>query len=91
MIEQAKKLESLLKQLQKEEKNRATLNEKALNMNVYNATPRRMATVRGNLIESCRHIERLKLQIARAFKGSQFDIEIDERTSNTSGSHEYKI
>lgn len=91
MIEKAKRLETLFKEIQKEAKKRDKLSDKAFGMNHHNSTLRQMEKSRGNLIESNRHIERLKLLIAREFKDSQFDIETDERISNTSGFHEYKL
>ena len=91
MIEKAKELELLFKQVQREIKKREKLSDKAFNMSTQNSTKRQIDNTRGDLIESSRHIERLRKQIARSFNGSFFDVDKDEAISNTSGFHEYKI
>lgn len=43
-----------------------------------------------NLNWHCMEIEKVRVEIARLFNGSEFDVETGEKTYNPSGWHEYK-
>lgn len=80
------KLKSLKSAIKKKEK----LTAKSFEMNYTKNSERQMQKVNTDLNCTCMNIHKTKIDIARDFKGSILDVEIEKRNYNLSKFHNYK-
>lgn len=78
-----------LKAFEAEQKRFNKMSARRRNMNVQNSTPKAIQNMEANLNWSAMDLEKRKIDIARAFKGSEFDVSTEKTEFNPSPFHKY--